>query len=89
MPKHIPMRKCLGCGEMKEKNSIIRVVNTPEDEVKIDMTGRANGRGAYICKDRECLLKAVKTGGLNRAFKKNIASSVYEELKKEFDDIEE
>ena len=89
MPKHIPMRQCLGCGEMKPKASLIRVVNTPDDQVLLDISGRANGRGAYICKDVECCKKALKNGGFMRAFKKNIDPSVFEDLKKEFDDIEE
>ena len=61
MQKKIPTRKCVGCGEMRDKKEMIRVIKTPEGEICLDVTGRANGRGAYICKgSEECLKKAVK-----------------------------
>ncbi len=56
--KKIPMRKCVGCQEMKEKKSLIRVVKTAEGDIILDDTGKKNGRGAYICKSLECLKKA-------------------------------
>ena len=55
MQKKIPMRKCVGCGEMKEKKDMIRVIKTPENEIILDATGKANGRGAYLCNSAECL----------------------------------
>ena len=59
--KKIPMRKCVGCQEMKEKKSLIRVVKTAEGDIILDDTGKKNGRGAYICKSLECFKKAKKT----------------------------
>lgn len=78
--KKIPMRQCIGCGEMKPKKELIRVVKTMEDEIIIDKTGKKNGRGAYICSSRECLEKSIKNHGLERAFKMKIDNSVYDLL---------
>ena len=83
MQKKIPMRKCVGCGEMKEKKDMIRVIKTPEDEIILDTTGRANGRGAYICNNPDCLSKAVKNRGLERSLKAQIPEEVSQRLKKE------
>lgn len=65
--KKIPMRKCVGCQEMKEKKSLIRVVKTAEGDIILDDTGKKNGRGAYICKSLECFKKAKKTKALERS----------------------
>lgn len=81
--KKIPMRMCTGCREMKEKNSLIRIVKTPEGDIKLDMTGRLNGRGAYICKSPECLKKAQKSGALSRAFACDVPESVFSEIESE------
>ena len=86
--KKIPMRKCTGCGEMFPKKELIRVLLTPENEVKIDLTGRLNGRGAYLCKKTECLEKAIKTKAISRSLGINIESGIYENLKKELEDNE-
>ena len=83
MQKKIPMRKCVGCGEMKEKKDMIRVIKTPEDEIILDTTGRANGRGAYICNNPDCLSKAIKNRGLERSLKAQIPEEVSQRLKKE------
>ena len=83
MEKKIPLRKCVGCGEMKEKKSLIRVLKTPEDEILLDTTGRANGRGAYICRNAQCLQKAVKNRGLERSLKVKIPADVLERMEKE------
>ena len=56
--KKIPLRKCTGCGEMKNKKEMIRVIKTPQEEILIDATGKKNGRGAYLCGNLECFLKA-------------------------------
>ncbi len=80
--KKIPMRQCVGCGEMKEKKELIRVIKT-EEEVLLDTTGRKNGRGAYICANPECLKKARKSKGLERSLKASIPDEVYENLEKE------
>lgn len=63
MAKKIPMRQCVGCGEMKNKKELMRVLKTAEDSIVLDMTGRKNGRGAYLCMDKECLAKARKNKG--------------------------
>ncbi len=83
MQKKIPMRKCVGCGEMKEKKEMIRVLKTPEDEIVLDTTGRANGRGAYICNSADCLAKAIKNKGLERSLKSQIPEDVSARLKEE------
>lgn len=86
--KKIPMRKCVGCGEMKNKKEMLRVLKTPENVVVLDDTGRKNGRGAYLCFEKECLEKAVKNRGLERSLKIAISPDIYESLKKEFDKLE-
>ncbi|WP_333650447.1 RNase P modulator RnpM [Lacrimispora sp.] len=83
--KKIPLRQCVGCGEMKSKKEMIRVLKTPEDELILDTTGRKNGRGAYICPSMECFKKAVKSKGLERSFKMAIPKEVYETLEKEME----
>jgi uncharacterized protein len=86
--KKIPMRQCIGCGEMKPKKEMIRVIKTAEDEIILDTTGRKNGRGAYICPGNECLQKAIKCKGLERSFKMPIPKDVYEMLTKEMEEFE-
>ena len=82
------MRKCVGCGEMKSKKEMIRVLKTSEEEFLLDATGKKNGRGAYLCPNEECLKLAIKNKGLERSFKQAIPKDVYEKLEKEFDAIE-
>lgn len=88
MAKKIPMRKCLGCQEMKEKKALIRVVRTSEGAFSVDLTGKKNGRGAYICGNVDCFNKAVKTKGLERAFSGKIPDEVYDTLRGEIESIE-
>ncbi len=83
--KKIPLRQCIGCGEMKNKKEMIRVLKTSEDEIVLDTTGRKNGRGAYLCPSMECFKKAVKSKGLERSFKMAIPKEVYETLEKEME----
>lgn len=80
--KKIPMRQCVGCGEMKAKKELIRVLKT-EEGVLLDATGKKNGRGAYICANPECLKKARKSKGLERSLKVAIPDAVYDNLEKE------
>ena len=89
MAKKIPMRQCIGCGEMKSKKEMMRVLKTPEDEIVLDVTGKKNGRGAYLCKSGECLSRARKNKGLERSFKMSIPNEVYDNLEKEFDALNE
>ena len=77
-PKKIPMRMCLGCGEMKPKKELIRCVRSPEGEVSLDFTGKKSGRGAYICRSAECLEKARKARRFEKSFSCTIEDSVYE-----------
>ncbi|WP_346663640.1 YlxR family protein [uncultured Merdimonas sp.] len=88
MNKKMPVRRCVGCQEMKNKREMIRVIRTPEGEFLLDATGKKNGRGAYICPTRECLEKAVKNKGLERSFKQSIPAGVYEMLEKEMEEID-
>ena len=85
--KKIPQRQCIGCGQMKDKKELIRILKTQDGSIVIDATGKKNGRGAYICPDEECLQKAFKTKGLERSFKMAIDQSIYDELKKEMNNI--
>ena len=87
--KKIPMRMCTACREMKPKAQLIRIVKTPEGEIKPDITGKLNGRGAYICKERECYQKAVKTNSLAKAFSMQISAEVYEHLLEELEKLEQ
>ncbi len=84
-PKKVPMRRCIACREMKQKRELLRIVKSPEDEVSIDKTGRMNGRGAYICNDEACFVKARKTKALNREFKMEIHDDIYEALEEQME----
>ena len=86
--RKIPLRQCIGCGEMKSKKEMIRVIKTAEGEILLDATGRKNGRGAYLCPSMECFKKAVKGRGLERSFKMAIPREVYETLEKEMEEID-
>ena len=81
--KKIPMRKCTGCGESKPKKELVRVLKTTDEGIVMDLTGRKNGRGAYICHNMECLKKAIKTQAIERSLGESVSAEVYEELKKE------
>jgi len=82
-PKKTPQRKCIACQDRDAKKQLIRIVKNKEDKIFLDPTGKANGRGAYICKDTECLQKAIKSKALNRAFKTDVSQEVYENLLEE------
>ena len=83
MAKKIPLRQCVGCGEMKGKKEMLRVLKTPEDEICLDKTGRKNGRGAYICLNQACLEKAKKTKALERSLKTEIPEEIYQTIAEE------
>ena len=78
--KKQPMRKCTGCNEMKEKRELVRIVRDPEGVISVDLTGKKSGRGAYICKDERCLMKAQKAKRLERAFECEVPGEIYERL---------
>jgi len=86
--RKVPMRKCVGCGEMKSKKEMMRVLKTTDEEFVLDATGKKNGRGAYLCFSKECFDKAVKSKGLERSFKQSIPKEVYEKLAKEMESLE-
>ena len=86
--KKVPLRKCIGCNEMKNKKEMIRVLKTTDDQIILDATGKKNGRGAYLCFSKECLQKAMKSRGLERSLKMPIPQEVYESLERELDTIE-
>ena len=82
------MRQCTGCREMKSKKEMMRVLKTAEGIICLDVTGKKNGRGAYVCISRECLQKARKNKGLERSFKMSIPNDVYDTLEEEFKEID-
>ncbi len=86
--RKIPMRQCVGCREMKPKRELVRVIRTLEGEVTVDVTGKKNGRGAYICKNQSCLSAAVKSKGLERSLKTSIPQEIYAEFEKEMQHFE-
>lgn len=88
MAKKIPLRQCVGCSKMKGKKEMMRVLKTAEDGIILDMTGKKNGRGAYLCMERECLKKARKNKGLERSLKTSIPDEIYDNLEKEFEKSE-
>ena len=88
MSKKIPLRQCVGCGEMKSKKELIRVLKTEEEGFVLDFTGKKNGRGAYICRNAECLKAAKKSKGLDRSFKMAVSDEVYDSLTKEIETLE-
>ncbi len=81
--KKIPQRKCVGCGEMKSKKELIRVVRSPEGEISLDLTGKKAGRGAYVCPEKECITKAYKGHRLEKALEKQVNDDVYKKLLEE------
>ena len=87
MPKKIPMRQCVGCREMKEKKSLIRLVKPPEGPVSLDFKGKLPGRGAYVCPDPACLKRARKSRALERAFSSQLPPEVWEELENQMREV--
>lgn len=83
--KKVPQRMCTGCMEMKPKKELIRVVKGTEGEISVDLTGKKNGRGAYVCKNIECLEKAFKAKRLQKNLESQISDEIYSRLKEEID----
>lgn len=92
--KKIPLRKCTGCGEMKPKRELVRVVKAPDvkneqgevvakGEVSLDLTGKKAGRGAYVCNNVKCLEKAIKAKRFEKAFQTTIPQNIYDGIKEE------
>lgn len=83
--RKIPLRKCVGCCEMKPKKELVRIVKSPEGEISLDITGKKNGRGAYICNNSECFNKARKAKRLEKALDTQIPENVYDDIEKRLD----
>jgi len=81
MPKKIPLRMCVGCREMKPKKDLLRIVRTPEGEIALDPGGKKSGRGAYVCWQESCLMRAIKQKQLDRALESPIGPEVTEQLR--------
>lgn len=81
--RKVPLRMCAGCGQMKPKKELVRVVKSPEGEISIDLTGRKPGRGAYVCRSTDCLKAARKARRLEKAFSCRIPDEVYDRLEEE------
>ena len=86
--KKVPLRMCTGCAEMFDKRTLVRVVKSPEGEISLDLTGKKSGRGAYVCKNVECLRKARKKKAFEHAFQTTIDDSIYDEMEKEIENAE-
>ena len=86
--KKIPMRMCLGCGEMKPKRELIRVVKSKEGDISLDLTGKKSGRGAYICQSVECFEKARKARKFERSFSCMISEDIYNSMEGELKENE-
>ena len=83
--KRVPLRMCAGCGEMKPKKELVRVVKPPEGEISIDLTGKKAGRGAYVCPSPECLKKARKNRRIERSFQCRIPDEIYDAMEAELE----
>ena len=86
MQKKIPQRQCMGCRERKAKRELIRVVRSPEGNVNLDFSGKAPGRGAYLCPEPECLKKAQRSKALERSLEVPIPQEVYDRLVREMEE---
>ena len=86
-PKKVPLRKCVGCSESKPKKELTRIVKNKEQEVFIDETGKANGRGAYVCKDIKCFNKAIKSKAIYKALGKDLSEEAIESLRQSLSDL--
>lgn len=78
--KKIPQRKCVVCGQVKDKKDLLRIVKNKEEGIVVDENGRKNGRGAYVCRSSECIEKARKTNKLAKVFKTEVKDDLYEEI---------
>jgi len=85
--RKIPQRMCIGCRNMKNKKDLIRIVRTPQGEIEVDTGGKRPGRGAYLCPDTQCLKKAIKSKGLEKALEKNIPTDIVAIIEKQIESI--
>ena len=87
--KHVPIRKCAGCGQSFPKPELIRIVRSPEGEISLDFRGKKNGRGVYICKNPACLKKARKAGRIEKSLETAIPDEIWDALQGEIEAGEE
>ena len=78
--KKVPTRTCMGCNQKKNKTELIRIVKNKQNDISIDITGKKEGRGAYICKNKECLEKLMKNKRLEKVFDMKISDEIYDKL---------
>ena len=83
-PRKTPVRTCISCRTPKDKSELIRIVRSPEGDFFFDRTGKANGRGAYICDNAECIAKCLKKKMLNKAFKTEVSDEIYKKLSEDY-----
>ena len=86
LKKKMPQRRCVGCGETKDKKELIRVVRTPDGQVCLDFTGKKSGRGAYICQSKACLKKARKSKRIDQNLDVHIPDEIYDNLEEQLSD---
>lgn len=86
--KKVPLRMCTGCGEMFDKRTLVRVVKSPDGEISLDLTGKKSGRGAYVCKNPQCLKMARKKNAFERAFSMPISQEVYDLMEEEMENAQ-
>lgn len=85
MDKEFPVRTCLGCYNKRNKNELLRIVKSNSGKVLLDSTGKAEGRGSYICCNIDCVEKLIKNKRLNKVLKMNVNEEIYEEIRKEIE----
>lgn len=81
--KRVPLRMCSGCGAMVDKKQLVRVVKSKDGEVSLDLQGKKPGRGAYVCKNLDCLKKARKAKRFEKTFKMQISSDIFDQMEQE------
>ncbi|MBQ9544306.1 MAG: YlxR family protein [Clostridia bacterium] len=86
--KRIPLRRCLGCGESRPKNVLMRIVRSPEGEISLDVTGKKSGRGAYVCRSSACFAKARRSRRADRALEVAIPDAIYDQMEREIAELE-
>ena len=86
--KKLPIRRCTGCGEHFPKNTLVRVLRTPEGEIVLDITGKRSGRGAYICNSKNCLKKARQKDRIEQSLECSISSEIYDMLEERIENAE-
>lgn len=87
--KHVPQRSCIVCRQSKDKSELVRIVQSADGTLSVDATGKAQGRGAYVCKSDACIADLTKKRALSRAFKRDVPQQAYDEITKALKDLKE